>query len=93
MSYFIPEWEVPKVLGAVVQMVSFFDHAYGRIPLVVALPLDDELAAEAGLKELEFLYIRDDDGKLYYESMIPIETNGVVKPLRVEVCMCGRGGH
>lgn len=92
-SYYLPEWEIPKIMRALTGYLVHHDATHGRLPLTATISIsDDELAQEVGMSCLEFIFVKGDDGKLYYESMVKVETNGVTRPLRLEVCPCqGRG--
>jgi len=93
-SYYLPEWEIPKIMRALTGFLVQHDAMHGRLPLTATVALsDDELAQEIGMSCLEFIFVKGDDGKLYYESMVKVETAGVTRPLRLEVCQCQERGR
>jgi len=85
-SYYIPEWEKPRVRD-VVRMTAFegmIRHG-GDLPnFVVVISITDD-------KEEVFDFILMGDPvsrKLYYESLRPVETNGVREYMRVYADDC-----
>jgi hypothetical protein len=81
MSYYVPEWELPKVTHTVVGLATrFAELNRGALPQVVGV-----IFMDADFEPVMDFVLQKDRSGLFYESLHPVETNGVRKYLRVNV--------
>jgi hypothetical protein len=80
LSYYVPDWEIPKITRSVRAMATGFAiQCQGRLPQVVHIfMLEDEFDGR-----MEFLLMKDKEGRFFYETTQPAEMNGVKEYLKI----------
>jgi len=80
MTYYVPEWELPKIAANVRSVVNGFSAAQdGMLPAIIHIfLLEDEHDPR-----MEFVLMKDKAGRYYYESIHQAETNGTPKYLKI----------